>query len=111
MHFPPHPLTASTNLPRGVRACACAAADAGNVVRIALEESLPPLRIFPVRGSSTLRLHSEHGVPLCLGLSPSLTASASIARLAERIVPQLDLQRLRGIEGLADVRGSLPSLT
>ena len=75
------------------------------------KESLPPLRIFPVRGSSTLRLHSEHGVPLCLGLSPSLTASASIARLAERIVPQLDLQRLRGIEGLADVRGSLPSLT
>ena len=51
--------------------------------------SPPPLRIFPVRGSSTLRLHSEHGAPLCWGLSPSLTQhGASLLRLADRIVPQ-----------------------
>lgn len=59
--------------------------------------SPPPLRIFPVRGSSTLRLHSEHGAPLCWGLSPSLTQhGASLLRLADRIVPQLDLERIRG---------------
>jgi len=54
-----------------------------------------------VRGSSTLRLHSEHGAPLCLGLAPSLLACGGVAsRLAARIVPQLDLERLDGVEGL-----------
>ena len=39
---------------------------------IGVDPPPPPLRIFPVRGSSTLRLHSEHGVALCLGISPLL---------------------------------------
>jgi hypothetical protein len=65
---------------------------------------LRPFRIFPVRGSVRLRLHSEHGVSLSLGLSPALTASGSfILRLAERLVPRIDLVRLQGVEGIADV--------
>ena len=60
-----------------------------------------PLRIFPVRGSTALRTHSEHGVPLCLGLSSALTGqSTSIARLAERIVPCVDMGRLQGVDGI-----------
>ena len=75
--------------------------------------ALPPLRIFPVVGSSTLRLHSEHGAPLCLGFAPSLTTpprrggggggGASALRLAERIVPRLDVERLAGVDGLGDL--------
>ena len=64
----------------------------------------PPLRIFPVRGSLTLRLHSEHGVALCLGLTPALTEQgASVVRLAERVLPRLDVERLQGIEGIEDL--------
>ena len=67
-----------------------------------------PLRIFPVRGSTGLRLHSEHGVPLSHGLSPELAEQgASVVRLAERIVPQLDVERLEGVEGLEDLLGFL----
>ena len=62
-----------------------------------------PLRIFPVRGSSRLRLHSEHGVPLCNGLSPSLAAQGSfVLRLAQRVVPRLDLVRLQNVEGIME---------
>ena len=67
-----------------------------------------PLRIFPVRGSSGLRLHSEHGVPLSHGLSPLLAEQGpSVVRLAERIVPQLDVERLEGVEGLEELLGFL----
>ena len=63
--------------------------------------SASPLRVFPVRGTTTLRQHSEHGVPLCDGLSPQLEERGpSVAWLAERIVPQLDLERLRSVEGI-----------
>ena len=64
----------------------------------------PPLRIFPVRGSSTLRLHSEHGAPLCLGLAPSLLeCGAAVTRLADRIVPQFELERLDGVDGVEEL--------
>jgi len=40
-------------------------------------------------------------VPLCLGFSPSLLAhGAAVMRLAERIVPRFDLERLDGVDGL-----------
>ena len=64
----------------------------------------PPLRIFPVRGSASLRLHSEHGVALCLGLAPSLAAQGpAVLRLAQRIVPQLEIERLQGVDGLEEL--------
>ena len=38
-------------------------------------------------------------MPLCFGLSSSLAErEAPVGRLAEKIVPQLDLDRLHGIE-------------
>jgi hypothetical protein len=63
-----------------------------------------PFQIFPVRGSSRLRLHSEYGIPLTIGLSPSLAAQgSSVLRLAERVVPRLDMDRLQGVEGIAEI--------
>ena len=69
----------------------------------------PPLRIFPVRGSSSLRLHCEHGVPLCRALSPCLAEQSQVLRLAERCVPLLDSHRLSGIEGLEETMQVLPA--
>jgi hypothetical protein len=68
-----------------------------------LKNTVQPFRIFPVRGSSRLRLHSEYGVPLSMGLSASLAAQGSfVRRLAERVVPRLDIARLQGVEGIAE---------
>ena len=65
---------------------------------------IQPFRIFPVRGSSTLRMHSEHGVLLCIGLAPSLHAQgASVARLAEKVIPQVDLKRLAQVDGISEL--------
>ena len=57
-----------------------------------------------MRGSASLRLHSEHGVALCLGLAPSLAAQGpAVLRLAQRIVPQLEIERLQGVDGLEEL--------
>ena len=40
-------------------------------------------------------------MPLCSGFSPSLLAhGAAVLRLAERVVPRIDLERLDGVDGL-----------
>jgi hypothetical protein len=72
-----------------------------------VSSSLPPFRCFPVRGSSRLRLLCEHGVPLCLGLSPALCTQVLVLRLAIRVVPLLDKSRLQGVEGIADIMSFL----
>lgn len=60
-------------------------------------------RIFPVRGSARLRLHSEFGVPLSTGLSPSLAAQGpAVLRLAESVIPQLDTDRLHGVDDIVE---------
>ena len=44
------------------------------------------------------------GAPLCLGLAPSvLERGAAVTRLAERLVPQLELERLEGVEGIEEL--------
>jgi hypothetical protein len=63
-----------------------------------------PFRIFPVQGASQLRLHSHDGVPLCTGLSPSLAAQgSSVLRLAQKVVPLIDKDRLQGVAGLDEM--------
>ena len=43
-------------------------------------------------------------MPLCLGLSPSLAAQGAwVLRLAERVVPRLDEDRLQGVEDIGDI--------
>eukprot|EP01048_Picozoa_sp_COSAG05_P020428 COSAG05_NODE_3465_length_2043_cov_1.729424_1_plen_640_part_00 len=62
-----------------------------------------PFRIFPVRGSTTLRRHSEHGVPLSLGLSPCLAArGTSVLRLAQQVVPRVDIDRLASVKNICE---------
>ena len=78
------------------------------IVGYSVKETAQLFRIFPVRGTSKLRLHSEYGVPLSTGLSPSLAAQGpSVLRLAERVVPRLDTDRLQGVEGLAEAMAFL----
>jgi hypothetical protein len=67
--------------------------------------SAPPFRVFPVRGcSSSLRLLCEHGAPLCHGIAPSLKGQgASVIRLVGNVVPFLNMDRLQGVDGFADL--------
>ena len=63
-----------------------------------------PFRIFPVQGAAQLRRHSQNGVPLCSGLSQSLAVQgSSVVRLAKKVMPLIDKDRLQGVAGLNDM--------
>ncbi|KAL7550003.1 hypothetical protein ACHAWF_013259 [Thalassiosira exigua] len=67
-------------------------------------DSLEPLRIFPIRGSTTLREHSQHGVPLCLDIGNQIKDRGDFAtRLAEKVMPLFDTERLKGVAGLEEL--------
>ena len=59
---------------------------------------IQPFRIFRC-GSSTL--NAQQHVLLCIG-APLHAQGASVARLAEKVIPQVDLKRLAQVDGISE---------